>query len=796
MRHNLISSGIFLIPHRSSEAWGAPLFWLKPVNFSESSIRNGSYKTRFSSPKTLTPDIPPTPPAPLSPTTLLQLAAILGSELDHERVRLAIQNAGQEPADPLAQLTAAAAGVGLRISPVRLPLSEAVWQAHADSPVVIWSEPEGRWLVVTFAGWFRLRLADGDHPTHRLSVTRQELARRLGLEGVHAMVEAGIVHLSRTAQDLTPAAGRGTGNGNGNGHGNGTGNGHGNGHAHGHGHASISPARRFMGLLMAEKQEVRTLLLFSVFSALLYLAVPLAVDAVVSNLAFGGQSRPYVQALVVVSLALFGCLGLQAVVTGFQFYVSDIIQRRIFVRAASDLAYRLPRVKAQVLDEVHAPEMVNRFLDVVTAQKSTALLLLDGVNLVFGGLIGMLLLALYHPLLLLFAAVLLTLIVLSLWLLGRGAVATSIDESHMKYELVNWFEEVAHFPFLFKGPGGGNMAQGRANELATGYVLARARHFRVLMRQIAALLTLQVLAAAALLVVGGYLVISQQITLGQLVASEIVMSGIVASLSKLGKKLEAWYDAMAAMDKLGHIFDLETEREDGERPAPRTAGAALEASGISFAHHVGHPLFENRSFSIQAGARAAIVGPHGAGASSLLDILFGLRQPGAGFVTIDGLDVRSWNLEALRASTQLLRRDEIMDANVVDNLRLGRADIGMDEIRAALASVGLLDELLERPEGLNLRLKIGGAPLAGHQRTRLLLARALAQRPRLLLIDELLDNMDDASFRQLSAAILAKELPWTVVLTTRDSRVIAHCDQMIEIAPCHLTDGSTPQNPA
>ena len=115
----------------------------------------------------------------------------------------------------------------------------------------------------------------------------------------------------------------------------------------------------------------------------------------------------------------------------------------------------------------------------------------------------------------------------------------------------------------------------------------------------------------------------------------------------------------------------------------------------------------------------------------------------------------------------------------------------MDEIRQALTRVGLLDDLLHRPDGLNLRLKIGGAPLSGNQRTRLLLARALVQRPRLLLIDELLDGLDNASFAQLSAAILDPSLPWTVVLTTRDHDVTRSCDQIIEISPCRLTDGTS-----
>jgi len=719
----------------------------------------------------------------LSINTLAQLAAITGVEFDHERARIAVQNALRSDSEPLSQLVNAGAEVYLHVSPVRMPLAELVWQAHNDTPVIIWSEHLERWVVITFAGWFKLRIADGDHPTHRVSLSRAGLARMLGLKDVNEVVEGGITHPERTAHDMSVHSAhareaamkfyfpRHAG-------------------AHGHAHGHLRPEQRFYRMLRAERQDILTLLIFSVFSGILYLAAPLAVDAVVSNLAFGGQSRPFLQALVIVGLALFAALSLQAVVAGAQYYISDIIQRRIFVRTAADLAYRLPRVRAESLEGVHAPELVNRFLDVVTAQKSSALLLLDGVNLVFSSLIGMVLLALYHPVLLLFVAVLIVLIVAVLWLCGRGAVRTSIEESRTKYDLVNWFEEIAAFPFLFKGPGGYHLAYERSNQLASEYVMRRAAHFRVVMRQIIGLLTLSVLSGTILLVVGGWLVVSQQITLGQLVASELIMSAIVVSLAKMGKKLEAWYDAMAAMDKLGHIFDLEIEREDGEQPVKREGGASVVADRLTFGYIEHSPLFQSRTFTIRTGSRAAVVGPHGAGASSLLDILFGLRTPVSGHVSIDGLDLRSWYLEALRDHVQLLRRDEIVDATIVENLRLGRPDIGMDEIRAALERVGLLEELLNRPEGLNLRLNIGGAPLSGNQRTRLLLARALVQRPRLLLIDELLDGLDPESFAQLSHAMLDKSLPWTVVLTTRDHDVTQKCDQVIELAPCNLTDGT------
>ncbi len=695
-----------------------------------------------------------------------------GAPFDHERARFLVETKAHDE-DPLSRLTHAAAEMSLRVSPVRLPLTQVLWLARSDTPVVLWSEVEGRWILVTCAGWFRIRTAEGDHPTHRTTISRAELVRRLGLAGPQSEVEAGVVHSESQAHHLSSAQ---------------SGEGHGeDGH---HGAHHISPVKRFLGLLRPERSDILTLLIFSFFTGGLNLAAPLAVDAVVTNLAFGGQSQPYVQALVILGIALFACLALRAVIGAFQYYLAEVLQRRIFVRIASDFAYRLPRVKAEALDDIHAPELVNRFLDAVTAQKSTSMLLLDGVNLVFGSLAGMVLLALYHPALLLFVCVLLGLIGLVFWPLGRGAVQTSISESKAKYELVNWFEQIAAFPFLFKGPGGYGLAYERANRIASDYLLRRSGHFRVVIRQVSTLLVLSVGASAALLVLGGWLVLSQQLTVGQLVASELVMGGIAGSLAKVGKKLEAWYDAMAAMDKLGHVFDLEIERQDGEQADPRQAGAGVVAESLSFSYTPHSPIFTGRSFSIPPGGRAAIIGSHGSGVSSILDLLFGLRAPCSGHVSIDGMDLRSWKLQALRERVQLLRRDEIVDGNVVDNLRLHRTDIGMDEIRGALEQVGLLEELLNRSEGLGLSLKNGGAPLSGSQRIRLLLARALVQKPSLLLIDELLDGLDAASFQTLSKAIFAPEIPWTVVVATRDHDVTRLCDQIIEIAPCHLSDGT------
>ena len=710
----------------------------------------------------------------LTTEILAQLAELAGIAFDPDSASRAVRKANQEEQEPLARLISAGAGVHLEVTPARKPLVEALWLAHHATPVVFWSEVENDWITVTTPGWFRVRVVDETAIGKRRTITRAELMRRLGLGSTRDLIEFAVVHCTRPLESASSAqaAPRELEPGS-------------HSHGNGHHHSRVRPELRFLRLLYGERRDILTLLLFAAFSGFLYLAGPLAIDAMVSNLAFGTQTAPYLEALVIIAIALIAALTIQAIISAYQYVISDVIQRRIFVRTATDLAHRLPRVKATSLDDVHAPELVNRFLDVVTVQKSTALLLLEGINLLISSIIGMVLFSLFNPLLFIFAVLFLISVIVATLLLGRGAVASSIAESRAKFNMVNWFEEIAAFPFAFKGPGGYAIARERTNRIATEYVACRSRHFREFMRQVVGLLGISVLANATLLVLGGWLVISQQLTLGQFVASEIIFGSIIVALGKVGKKLEAWYDVMAAMDKLGHIIDLEVEREDGESPLQHEGGIEVKGVDLGFGYPESGPLFEHLSFTIHPCTRAAIIGPHGSGATTLLDLLFGLREPESGHVAIDGLDLRNWSLESLRERVQLLRRDEIIGDNIVENLRLGWPEIGMDEIQNALARVGLLDTLLSRPQGLNLHLKTGGAPLSANQRTRLLFARALAQQPSLLLVDDVFDGLDEDSFEILTRAVLDKSLPWTVIIATRDPEVASRCEQIINLAPGH-----------
>lgn len=701
---------------------------------------------------------------------ILHAAQLLGATVDPVLVKQSLLEHSRNGSEPLERLAAAADAGGLRLTPVRMSVAEAVWLAEANQPILAQSE-QGEWLVIRRHGFFRARISSPDRPFEARATGRRDLARLLGAANANEPVDLGIVVAKQAADPLVDSGD----------------------HSHEHG---PGPVRRFFALMRPEAVDIVSIVVYSMITGLLYLALPLAINALVSNVAFGSQSGPFQQALLVLGLVLFVALGLGAFLTALQHYVAEVIQRRLFVRLTSDLSYRLPRVDARSIDGIHAPELVNRFLDVVTMQKSTALILLTGVNLVLNTFIGLTVLAFYHPFLLAFSLILLLALAFIILVLGRRAVATAVEESHCKYHVVGWLEEVARCPRLFKGPGGYELSAARADELARGYLKARRAHFRILMRQIGGLLALQAVASAVLLTVGGWLVIQQELTLGQLVAAEIIVTAIVASIAKLGKQFEAWYDTLASVNKIGHLTDLETEREDGDRPPPEEArGISVEAVDLGFAYKGGPRLFDGIHFRLEAGERVTLYGPQGSGISTMLDLLHGLRQPSSGTILVSGSDIRGWRLEALRERTMLLRSTDIVSGTISENLRLGRFETPVSDLHEALRRVGLLRRILDLPEGLNTRLLVGGLPLSSRERIRLLFARALLAAPGLLLVDEVLDGLDPQTREELAGIVCDPSLGWTAVVTTRDDSVVRLLPRSIALGGCPAGGGLVADGP-
>jgi putative ABC transport system ATP-binding protein len=553
-------------------------------------------------------------------------------------------------------------------------------------------------------------------------------------------------------------------------------NGHGNGH--GGGHPEVSPIRRYWSLLIPERRDLSVILAFAMMDGILMLASPIAVETLVNTVAFGR----YLQPIIVLALILFTFLTFAAGLQTLSTYVVEILQRRLFLRLVNDLAYRLPRVRGAALDEAHGPELVNRFFEIAPVQKITSGLLLDAVSIVLRTFIGMAVLAFYHPFLLGFDLVLLTLIAVITFVLARGAIKTAVRESRAKFAVGEWMQELVRHPTAFKLHGGQQFALDRADHLAIDYLEARKQHFWIVVRQLVFALGLQVLAFTSLLGLGGWLVIQGELTLGQLVASELIVTVIVGSFTKMHKHLESFYDLMASMDKLGHLIDLPIERHDKLFHLRSGEAAEIAVRGVSYQHgmHSQHALHDV-TLRLKPHECVALVGPPGSGKSTLIDLLCGVREPTSGHVELDGIDLRELRPDSLREHLAVTRSIEIFHGTIDENVRLNRPHITAHDVREALSAVGLTDEILELPDGLNAMLQTNGIPLTASQALRLMVARAIVGRPRLLLIDGTLDALSDAMLTKLLPQWVGSKHPWSALIVTGRQAVIESCDRMFEL---------------
>lgn len=664
-------------------------------------------------------------------TALAQVAARLGVALDPLELRRARERVARSAASWRERLRDAGRELGLRVTFFDSDPRTAAELAGRHGPVIGWNASEHEFVTVLGPGRRGIKLLAGDaeEAVERPSV----LAVALG--GEQRVVTWAV---AEPEAPLTPGAGE---------------------------HPTAQ--RRLLSLLVDERRDLRVVLAYAVAIGLLSLAVPIAVQALVNSVAFGTVLQPVVVLTLLVALAL----GVAGILRVLQATVVEWIQRRLFVRVAADMAHRLAVVRRDALGAAYVPELVNRFFDVVTVQKSAATLLLDGVALALQTAVGVVILAFYHPLLLAFDVVLLAAIAFVVVVLGRGATDTAIEESKAKYAMASWLEEIARHPTSFRSAAGRAFALDRVDELATGYVASRGRHWKILVRQIVGTKVLQATASAALLGVGGLLVVRRQLTLGQLVAAELIVTALLAGVAKFGKQLESYYDLIAAIDKLGHVVDLPAEPAGEVLFPPRDRGVELSLRGVSLGSDGG-----SLDLHVAAGQHVAIRGTNGSGKSTLIDVIYGAFTPARGLVQVDGIDLRAVDRGSYRAAVAVVRGNEAFGGSVSDNVRIGRVGVDDEAVRDALAAVGLLDDVLALPEGIATVLSSDGAPLSSGQTRRLMLARAIAGRPRLLMLDEALDGVDDDARARIAAVLFAKDASWTVLVTTHLAEVAALCE--------------------
>lgn len=704
-----------------------------------------------------TPGHPGAPSPEVLEQLLSELAHTAGVEPGSTTAQAALLDASRQCSGALEEtwsqrLQHAGQSLGLTLTTLQRSTEDVLREGSRQGPLATVCFPEhgARWVLLAEWAGPRVQVRSNLIAEGEAWMERQELSRLLAPFSAQPLTwvlaeEAEPIHVLRGGEGASPKP--------------------------------LSPFARLRALMHLEAADLRAVVMYAVGVGLFALTTPIAVQSLVNTVAFGALLQP----LVVLSILLLGGLVFAGGLRAMQHWVVEILQQRLFIRVVSDLSHRLPRVQARALDRAHGPELVNRFFDVVTVQKASSTLLLEGLSVVLQTGIGLLMLAFYHPLLLAFDVLLLLALAGIIFGYGHPAAAAGLKESKAKYAVAAWLQELARHSITFRQRGGSAHALRRSDELARSYLGARRKHFKYLFRQILGALSLQAVASALLLGLGGWLVINRQLTLGQLVAAELIVTAVVASIAKFGKHLEAWYDLLASMDKLGQLVDLPLEQDTGESVPPRAGPASLALHGLEFHYREDAPVLRGASLEVPAGETVALTGSTAGGKSTLVDLLYGLRAPSRGRILLDGTDLRDLSLASLRRDVVIVKAPEIFAGTLVDNVRLGQPELPLHEVRRVLEAAGLGETLARLPDGLQTELATGGLPLSSGEVALLHLARALALRPRLLVLDEVLDTLDARARDHVLQTLMAGDAPWTLLLITRSPELLGRCTRAYEL---------------
>ena len=540
--------------------------------------------------------------------------------------------------------------------------------------------------------------------------------------------------------------------------------------------SELTPIQRVSQLVSFEKQDILLLIYLTMGYGLLGIATPVAVQTMVNIVTMGGVLQP----LYVVGFILFCLLGLAGAIYAIESFLVELIQRRIFVRSSLLIAQNTQQIHISVYDKNNPVELVNRYFDIQTVQKSVATLLTIGLTALLQGLIGSVVLLFYS----LYFGILVVIMLVVLWAiifwLGKQAEQTAIQESKTKYTMAAWLENIARNKWLSKFYGARQRTLKNTEHLAQYYLNARMSHFKVLMTQLIGAVSMYAIIGTGMLVLGGTLVIQGQINLGQFVAAELIIFGVLSAFVRFVTKLEYFYDLLAAVDKLGVLETLPVE-VSGEHRSDDDGYHALEVVDLSYHHQHQTALVKHLSFKLQRGQGLAILGALGTGKSTLLELITGLRQPAQGHLSYNGIDVRQLDLDHLRDRIGVASKVEWQQGTILENLRLTRTDIDIDGIIEVLQVLGLWEDISKLEHGIDTELTDYGAPMSYIQLQRLMLARAIIGAPDLLIIDGLLDGLGQHELDQVLSMLQRYEAKWMLIVTTRFKHIAQQFQQVITL---------------
>lgn len=495
----------------------------------------------------------------------------------------------------------------------------------------------------------------------------------------------------------------------------------------------------WIGLVLApDAGFIRLAVVYGVAISLLSLATPISVQLLINSVANTALPAP----LFTLAAILFLLLLIAGILSAFRIHLLALFERRLFARMVAEITLRAVQAQNPFFGDARRGDLFNRYFDVMTVQKSLPSLLIGAFTIALQGVVGLIVTSFYHPFFLAFNVVLVLALAVIWQLWASGGIRSAVAKSHAKHAAAHWLESVGGSNGFYKSSRHLDYAMDRSEAVTAAYVGAHRIHFRYTFAQTLALLLVYAVASAALLALGGWLILQGQLSIGQLVAAELILSGVFYGIAQFGPYLEAFYDLAAGLEELSLFWDIPQENAGQSNAGPEEGTIRLR--GVE---HQGH-LFD---FEVAGGTQLAVVAAPGVERALTL-LLKRHEAPTRGMLLIGGRDIAGFDVYRLRADVMVLDRPSFVEMSIRDYLTLAASGDGA-HMADALETVGLDARIGALAQGLDTIVSTSGWPLSVGELMALKLAAALLARPRVLVLSPLFDLLPpertDAALAQL-----------------------------------------------
>ena len=490
-------------------------------------------------------------------------------------------------------------------------------------------------------------------------------------------------------------------------------------------------------LLRLDKRDISTIYLYAIAAGLISLGLPLGIQAIIGFVMAAQLSTSLILLIAVVVLATF----LSGLFQIRQLVLIEKIKQKVFVRFSLAFDEKLSKLDYQKNRTYNLSELMNRFFDTLTYQKSMSKLLIDIPTSTIQILLGLILLSFYHPLFILFGIFLLLTLYLLLRYTGVQGMKTSIEESTHKYRMAYWLEEQADNIKDVHSMQIEPMKVEKTNGLLGNYLNSRTEHFKILKIQYWSLTLFKVVLTAVMLIVGTYLLLEQLINIGQFVAAEIVIILLLSAIEKMIFGLDNAYDLLTSTKKLYQVFDLPECKE-----APLQDGLPNEATNffvdsIDVTTDDGKPLIKNISFSLNSGDICNIVGASGSGKSTLMNVLSGVYTTYHGRLSIDDIVLnRGFGIPPKHFISSHFRDSDLLETTIAENITLGN-NYNISDIVSLAKKVGFHEEISLLPDGYQTYIESHKTNIPSALRQMVLLLRTLIRPVNIYVLESPFQNL-------------------------------------------------------